>query len=90
MMMGYGWGMGPIGWVFMVLCWLVVIGLLIWAATSLASGRGIRMAGHSCGNGQGRQTPEEILDLRLARGEIDAEQYRQVREELAEARQARG
>jgi putative membrane protein len=32
--------------------------------------------------GPGRPTPEEILDERLARGEIDLDTYRATREEL--------
>ncbi len=78
-MMGYGWGMGPVGWVFMALFWIVIIGLLVWAAVSLLPGtRG--------GNRARPESPEEILDRRFALGEIDVEQYRRTREELAAAR----
>jgi putative membrane protein len=76
---GYGWGMGSAGWVFMGLFWLVVIGLLVWVAASLLPG------GRSGGRG-GRESAEEILDRRFALGEIDAEQYRRAREELAAGR----
>ena len=81
--MGYGWGMGPAGWIFMGLFWFVVIGLIIWAAVSLLPGR--RTAGPA-----GSERPEEILDRRFALGEIDAEQYRQARNELASSRSRKG
>jgi putative membrane protein len=75
-MMGYGWGMGLAGWIFMGLFWVVVIGLVVWAVVALLPG--------SRPGGQGRpEAPEEILDRRFALGEIDAEQYRRAREELA-------
>jgi putative membrane protein len=81
-MMGYGWGMGFAGWVFMGLFWVVVIGLVVWAVLALLpSGRG--------GALPGRETPEEILARRFAAGELDAEQYRRAREELAAARAGR-
>lgn len=78
-MMGYGWGMGPAGWIFMGLFWFVVIGAIIWAAVALLPGR--RAAGPA-----GSERPEETLDRRFALGEIDAEQYRQARDELAVSR----
>ena len=82
-MMGYGWGMGPAGWIFMGLFWFVVIGGIIWAAVALLPGR--RSAGPA-----GSERPEEILDRRFALGEIDAEQYRRARDELAASRSRKG
>jgi putative membrane protein len=78
-MMGYGWGMGTLGWIFMGLFWIVVIGLVVWGVVALLPG------GRSAGRNEG-QRPEEILDRRFALGEIDAEQYRRAREELVAAR----
>lgn len=78
-MMGYGWGMGPAGWIFMGLFWVVIIGLVVWAVVALLPGSRL--------GGRGRpEPPEEILDRRFALGEIDVEQYRQAREELAASR----
>jgi putative membrane protein len=75
-MMGYGWGMGLAGWIFMGLFWVAIIGLVVWAVVALLPGS--RPGGH------GRpEAPEEILDRRFALGEIDVEQYRRAREELA-------
>ena len=80
-MMGYGFGMGPLGWIFMGLFWVVVIGLIVWAVVVLLprTRPGIEAR---------PERPEEILDRRFARGEIDAEQYRQARNELAASRSA--
>jgi putative membrane protein len=79
-MMGYGWGMGPAGWIFMSLFWIALIGLVVWAAVELLPGtRAAR--GHDRPEG-----PEEILDRRFALGELDAEQYRRARQELSAAR----
>ena len=78
-MMGYGWGMGLAGWIFMGLFWFVVIGAIIWAAVALLPGR-------RTGGPAGSERPGEILDRRFALGEIDAEQYRRARDELAASR----
>jgi putative membrane protein len=75
-MMGYGWGMGFAGWIFMVLFWIVVIGGVVWAVVTL-------LPGSRAGTRGQPETPEEILDRRFALGELDAEQYRRAREELA-------
>lgn len=75
-MMGYGWGMGPVAWVFMGLFWIVVVGLVVWGVVTLLPG--------SRSPARGRpESPEEILDRRFALGELDAEEYRQARDELA-------
>jgi putative membrane protein len=80
-MMGYGWGMGPLGWIFMGLLWVVIIGLLVWAVVALIP--------RTRENGPGRRdSAAEILDRRFAMGEITAEQYRAARAELDAARKA--
>ncbi len=93
---GYGWGFGLFGWAFMGLFWLVIIGLLVWAAVTLLPRA--RSGGNEGRGGPGApgwpgqpgtpgwESPEDILDRRFARGEIDVEQYRQARQELAAAR----
>jgi putative membrane protein len=78
-MMGwYSGGMGYGAWMFMGLFWLVLIGLIIWAAARLlpTSHDGVR----------NMDSPQEILDHRFARGEIDGETYRAQRAELSAAR----
>jgi putative membrane protein len=76
--------MGPAGWIFMGLFWVVVIGLIVWAVVALLPN--VR----STGRHPGQESPTEILDRRFALGEIDAEQYRRAREELAASREGRG
>ncbi|MFR9777005.1 SHOCT domain-containing protein [Micromonospora sp. MS34] len=81
-MMGYGWGMGMGGWIFMALFWIVVVGLIVWGVSVLLPRTRSDQAGRP-------ERPEEILDRRFALGEIDVEQYRRAREDLAAARSAR-
>ncbi|MGC1214810.1 MAG: hypothetical protein WA890_26575 [Micromonospora sp.] len=81
-MMGYGWGMGLGGWIFMALFWIVLLGLIVW-------GVGVLLPRARSGEGGRRERPEEILDRRFALGEIDIEQYRRAREDLAAARTGR-
>lgn len=83
-MMGYGgmgWGMGWGGMIGMVLLWVVLIALIVWAVTRLLPAR--RGGGYQQ---PGQETPEEILDRRFARGEIDLETYQAQRAALATAR----
>jgi putative membrane protein len=65
------------GWVLMTLFWVLlivaVVGLVVWIFP-----RGTRPSGAS----QQPVSPREVLDLRLARGEIDVATYRALRQEL--------
>ena len=61
--------MGVGGWIGMVAFWVVVVALVIWALARLFPT-------------QRRGGERAVLDARLARGEIDPETYRLVREEL--------
>lgn len=81
-MMGYGLGMGFAGWLFMGLFLVVIVGIAVWAVVALIPDA--RSGGPAV-----RDDPAEILDRRFARGELDAEQYRRAREELAGARAGR-
>jgi len=78
-MMGFGWGMGLGGWIFMGLIWVVVIGLIVWALVALLP----------TGRRSTADDPRDILDRRFALGELDTEQYRRAREELTAARTAK-
>ena len=81
MMWGYGsWGWA--GWLMMSLVMLVFWGGLIFGGIALW-----RSAGRSERDHQqpGRPGPEQLLDERFARGELDAEEYRS-RRELLQAR----
>ena len=75
-MMG-GWGGFGLGWVFMVLWWVVilalVVGLIRWLFTGHANGSGSRPAD---------KRHMDILKERYARGDIDRETYERMRREL--------
>jgi putative membrane protein len=81
MMLGHGYGGGWSVWE-MALMWIAMItfaGLLVWGIYALAGGS--RRRSYELGEGAG--DPVRILDERLARGEIDADEYAQLREALA-------
>ncbi len=73
MMWGTGLWMG-LGWIWMLVFWVLVIGGIVWAATRLSPGS--RDPSDSGGG------PRRLLDERFARGEIDAEEYRERRDAL--------
>lgn len=80
-MMYGGWqnGMGMGGWLLMALFWIVLVALIVWALT--------RFASSSRSESQALETPEQVLDRRLARGEIDSEAYEELRATLRGARE---
>lgn len=65
--MWYWHGMGPWGWLMMLAFWAVVIFLIVWA---------VRFSSPKQQDG-GRAL--RILDERLARGEIDSQEYEERR-----------
>ena len=69
---GWGWGMG-FGWIFMILFWALIIFGIVALAKWLFS------AGGSGGSGK---SALEILKQRYAKGEINREQYEQMRRDL--------
>ena len=78
-MMGwYGGGMGTLGWLFMGVFWLVLLGLIVWLVVRLLPGSG--SGGHVVG-----ESALEILDRRLARGDIDLETWQVQRAALLSA-----
>lgn len=71
---GYGWTggwMGPVMGVSAVLWWVlvavIVIALVRWLRAPQSGGQP--------GAGTPAQDPRQVLDLRFARGEIDADEY---------------
>jgi putative membrane protein len=72
--MGGGWGMG-FGGPFMILFWIAVIAgvfvLVKWLVDQSSAGKGSR-----------DKSPLEIVRERYARGEINREQYEQIRRDL--------
>jgi putative membrane protein len=72
--MGGWWGMG-FGWISMILFW----GLVILAIAALAKWL---MHQPPSGGSPRDKTPLEILQERYARGEIEREEYEQMRQDL--------
>jgi putative membrane protein len=66
------------GWLVMTLSWMVLLAviaaLVVWIFPSQA---------HRGSGPEPSPTAREVLDQRLARGEIDVETYRALRHELA-------
>ena len=80
-MMGwYGGGMGPLGWLAMGVFWLILLALIVWLVVRLVPGSS-GAAMHASG-----ESPLEILDRRLARGEVDLETWQAQRAALIAAR----
>jgi putative membrane protein len=77
-MMYWGNHMSTGGWIFSILGTLIILALIVAAIVWIVSAAGNR--------GGGRAAPavsaREILDQRLASGEIAPEQYDQLREKL--------
>ena len=82
-----GWygsgGMSSLGWLGMGVFWLILLGLIIWLVVRLLPGSSVGMT---------RATGEsalEILDRRLASGEIDLEPWQAQRAALLTAQRDR-
>lgn len=69
---GWPWWGGTLMWIGMVAFWA----LLIWAVYALVTGITRQDRGRQPGDAR------QILDERLARGEIDDEEYRRLRDIL--------
>lgn len=74
-MMMWGWGSG-LGWIWMILVWALVIGGVVWVVTQLSTR-------NSTPGRDGADNARRILDERFARGEIDEDEYRRIRDELS-------
>lgn len=76
MMHSWNGGMTWEGWFFMSLFWVLLVGVIVWAAAQLFPGRRDARA-------ETQEEPRTILDRRLANGEIDLETYERLRQTLA-------
>lgn len=85
--MMYGWdnGMGAGGWVLMILSWVALIALIVWAIARLFPA----ISGGARREEADAETPHQILDRRLARGEIDTDEYARLRDALGPAQGVR-
>ena len=80
-MMDYGYGYG-IGMMFGPVLWLIVLWLIVLGLTVAGVIWFVQRAGG--GHGPGASSARSELDLRFARGEIDAEDYKARKKLLAE------
>jgi putative membrane protein len=77
-MMGwYGGGMGLGAWLFMGTFWVALLALIVWLVVRLLP------SGNRSAPGESVESPEDILDRRFARGEIDEQTYAAQRSALA-------
>jgi putative membrane protein len=75
MMYGYSFGLGGL---VMMLFWVFLVALVVWLVLTF---------GRSQGRGSdGDGTAMRILEERLARGEIDADEFRTRRAAIADAK----
>ena len=78
MMDGWDGGMGVTGWLLMTVFWVALIAGIVWAVGNLSPSR-------RDGSTVAPERPEEILDRRLAAGEIDSAAYDELRSKLRAA-----
>jgi uncharacterized membrane protein len=76
--------MSTAGWILSVLWTLIIITLVIAGIVWLVSTLSNREVGGTAPGGSAR----ELLDRRLASGELTIEQYQQLRDTLADEREA--
>ena len=81
-MMYWNGHMSTAGWILSVLWTLIIVALVVAGIVWLVSTLSNREAGGSTSSASAR----EILDRRLASGEITVEQYQQLRHTLADER----
>ncbi len=84
----YCGGMGPAGWLLMIGFWIAVIAVIVWSVTRLFPQEST--GGLSPAVPQRRQDPQELLDQRLASGEIDPQTYIAARRGLTGTGQGGG
>lgn len=79
MMYGNQWGWNAM--MLMPVVWIALVAIIVWAVVRLT-----RTTNHdraTTHEGSSREGPKEILDRRLASGEVDAATYTQIRDQLA-------
>ena len=82
MMMGFGFG--GFGFLFMLLFWLLIIGLVVWVIAQVFSRTNTQATGGGSTQISTQQnTALEVLKQRYARGEITKSEYEEMRRELS-------
>ena len=79
MWMFSGYGMGTAGWLLMGLFWIALLALVVFAMVRLFPTHAHDTINEPADRGD---EPREILQRRLARGEIDVETYEQLSSKL--------
>lgn len=76
------WGdhMGAGAWIFSILGTLIIVALIVGVIVWVVQNTGSR--GQAADSGASATSAREILDRRLASGEITIEQYEQLRETI--------
>jgi len=69
----FGWWMVA-GWIWMLLFWGAIVGLVIWGVNKFTS---------ASRSSEDRGAPLEIAKMRYARGEITKEEFEQLKKDLA-------
>jgi uncharacterized membrane protein len=83
-MMYWGNNMGTGSWIFSILGTLIILALIVAATAWLLSARRDRGSTSTSG-----ESATEILNRRLASGELTADQFRQLRETLSDTPSSR-
>lgn len=78
MMGDWGWGMGLLGGLGMLLFWGLIIGLVVWLIVTLT-----RSSQSGASRGAQPDTALETLRRRLAAGEITAQDFDDLRQKLS-------
>jgi putative membrane protein len=84
MMNGINDGMGAGAWVLMSVFWVALVAAIVWAAAALSS-----RAPRASTAARMLEPPEDVLDWRLASGEIDMDTYEALRGTLRDSRSGR-
>jgi len=77
MMGGWGWGMGLLGGLGMLLIWGLIIGLVVWLVVTLT-----RLNQSGASRNAQPDSALEILRRRLAAGEITPQEFDELRQKL--------
>ena len=70
----FGTHMGLAGWIAMSAAWLIMIGLIVWVVFQVLPDT----------SRQEPETPRQLLDRRLAAGELDLQTYDRLQARLAQ------
>jgi putative membrane protein len=80
-MMGWYGGMGPLAGLAIIAFWVIMFTLIVWAIGRLLPGSSGEMTAASS------ESAVEILDRRLANGEIDMQEWQTQRSALTAAQE---